>query len=219
MVIHSKTTKFDRLNPLPKQPPPALPSLLRASLTPLQQSKAVQQARSGAEQRVRLGLNLFKAAEARLAHQKNLLEQVRVENQALHQQITKDVTKTLQQYDHWLGRIDERFTSAIRGIEQRVEDIEQRWVKAEVKFEQMLTQTQELLERSCQNLARIEEDGNCSEQSVDKVTAEAKIVPETNLVDRGNIEDNLPPPPRDLKSRSMSDQDCIYSKLIKQLRY
>ncbi|MEM1211567.1 MAG: hypothetical protein AAGI68_04645 [Planctomycetota bacterium] len=93
-----------------------------------------------AEQRVKLGLQLFKAAEARLAAQHDTLAQIKAEQANLRESIQHEVAKSLQSYDQWMGRIDESFTTAVRDLTSRLD-------KLETDFADQLTVMNALLAR------------------------------------------------------------------------
>ncbi|MEM6392495.1 MAG: hypothetical protein AAF797_06950 [Planctomycetota bacterium] len=93
-----------------------------------------------AEQRVKLGLQLFKAAEARLAAQHDTLAQIKSEQANLRESIQHEVAKSLQTYDQWMGRIDESFTTAVRDLTTRLD-------KLETDFADQLTVMNSLLAR------------------------------------------------------------------------
>ena len=105
--------------------PPMPRGLPRSALTPEQQLEAIRRTQAQAEQRVKLGVQLFKAAEARVAAQQDLLAEVRREQQGLREQVQQDVAKSLRSYDQWMGRIDESFTHAIDRLNQRVDRLEE----------------------------------------------------------------------------------------------
>ncbi|MEM6551958.1 MAG: hypothetical protein AAF750_07510 [Planctomycetota bacterium] len=93
-----------------------------------------------AEQRVKLGLQLFKAAEARLAAQHDTLAQIKSEQANLRESIQHEVAKSLQTYDQWMGRIDESWSSAVRDLTARLD-------KLETDFADQLTVMNALLAR------------------------------------------------------------------------
>lgn len=133
------------LTPTAKPTPELLPGLPRKALSPEQQLEALRRVQAQAEQRVQLGMQLFKAAEARVAEQRDVLAEVRAEGDALREQITGDVTKTLQQYDQWIGKIDESFTVAMRDLVDRMDKIESSVAGNEDRLRHMLARTEALI--------------------------------------------------------------------------
>lgn len=136
-------------------PSPAklLASVPRRPMTAEQQLAAVSKVHQQADHRIKLGQQLFKAAEARLSQHQDLLDQVRTEQSTLREQVQGDVAKSLQTYDQWMGRIDESFTKAITQLNSRMEQAEQEIAASRDTMQQMLAQvdamvrqTQQLLE-------------------------------------------------------------------------
>jgi hypothetical protein len=141
------------------RPAESLPGLPRQPLTPEQQMEALRKVQSQAEQRVKLGVQLFKAAEARVTLQRDLLTEAKSAQEQLREQINQDVAKTLQQYDQWIGRIDENFTKAMLKLQERMDALETEQSKAQDKITQMLRRAEALLDQSRYMLAHIEQQG------------------------------------------------------------
>ncbi len=127
---------------------PILTGLPRRSLTPEQQMEALRKVQAQAEQRVKLGMQLFKSAESRLAAQGDMLDQVRTEHRQLREQVQEDVAKSLQSYDQWMGQIDERFTHAMRQLEQKVDDLADQWDRMRDEMQSMLTRSEAMLDQT-----------------------------------------------------------------------
>jgi hypothetical protein len=125
-----------------------LPGLPRGPMSPQQQAEALRRVQSQAEQRVKLGMQLFKAAEAHVGQQRDLVQQIKADQQRLHGEIQADVARTLQQYDQWVGRIDENFTKAIRGLEERMQRIESEHGEARGRLESMVRRAEALLDQA-----------------------------------------------------------------------
>ncbi|MEM7682203.1 MAG: hypothetical protein AAF288_09635 [Planctomycetota bacterium] len=111
-----------------------LQAVARRSLSPEQQAEALRAAQARAEQRVKLGMQLFKAAESKLGQQTDLLASIKADQQKLRDDVQDDVARTLQTYDQWMGRIDESFTTAVSDLQQRLDSVEQ---DLDSKLEQM----------------------------------------------------------------------------------
>ena len=122
---------------LPKQP-----------LSPQQQMEALRKVQSQAEQRVKLGMQLFKAAEARVGEQRDVLSAIKVHQKQLQDHVSEDVAKTLQQYDQWMGKIDERFTQSMRDLEQRFDRLETSVNDSQQKIEKMMKRAESMLEQT-----------------------------------------------------------------------
>jgi len=95
----------------------------RPPLTPEQRLEALRRVQAQAEQRIALGKQLFKAAEARMRGESDVLSQVRKEQAGLREQLHREFTESLHSYDQWLGQMDENFTIAIRALEEKIDAV------------------------------------------------------------------------------------------------
>jgi len=136
----------------PTRPEAPLLGLPRQPLTPQQQLEAVRRMQNQAEQRVKLGMQLFKAVEARVADQRDVLGAIRQQEQQLRDSVNEDVAKSLQQYDQWIGRIDENFTKAMRQLEQRFADLERTVTEQQAQMHAMLQRAENMLGQARQKL-------------------------------------------------------------------
>ncbi len=141
-----------------------LSSLSRQPLTPDQQLQALKRVQAQAEQRVKLGMQLFKAAEARLSTQTDMLGQIKTLQDQLREQVNQDVAKSLHEYDQWIGQIDESFTTAIRKLEEKIDAVQSNIVSSESRIQNMLQRAEALLD---QNRALVEQN---SLKSIDEPT-------------------------------------------------
>lgn len=126
----------------------SLSSFNRQPLTPEQQMQALKRVQAQAEQRVKLGMQLFKAAEARLSSQTDVLQQIKTLQQQLREQVNQDVAQTLHQYDQWIGQIDESFTTAIRKLEEKIDAVQANVANNEARMQQMLERAESMLDQS-----------------------------------------------------------------------
>ncbi len=120
----------------------------RQPLTPEQQLQALKRVQSQAEQRVKLGMQLFKAAESRLSTQTDVLQQIKTLQSTLREQLNQDVAKTLQQYDQWIGQIDESFTTAIHKLEEKIDAVQQNLTTNEARMSKMLERAEAMLDQT-----------------------------------------------------------------------
>ena len=125
-----------------------LPGLPRGPLSAKQQLEAVQRVQAQAEQRVKLGLQLFKAAEAHTAHQQDVLQQVKAEQARHRSELQEDVTRSLHAYDQWVGQIDESFTRAIEQLNDKVDKLQTQWEQAQKQIESMVRRSEALLDQA-----------------------------------------------------------------------
>ena len=126
----------------------SLSGLNRQPLSPEQQLQALKRVQAQAEQRVKLGMQLFKAAEARLSTQTDMLGQIKNLQHQLREQVNQDVAKSLHEYDQWIGQIDESFTTAIRKLEEKVDAVQTNIINSEARVKHMLQRAEALLDQS-----------------------------------------------------------------------
>ena len=148
------------MNPRIKQtnnqgPTPAelLAKMPRRPLTAEQQASAIDKVQQQASQRVKLGQQLFEAADARLKQHQQVLDEINDQQRILREQVQDDVAKSLQTYDQWMGRIDESFTKAIRDMTQRLDQLEERVDGSQGEMQDMLGKAAALLEQTQSLLA------------------------------------------------------------------
>lgn len=126
----------------------ALPGLPRTGLTPQQQLEALARVQNQAEQRVKLGLQLFKAAEAHTSSQRDILDELAAEREKFREELTQDVTRSLHAFDQWIGQMDDTFTQAFLTLEERVDAVEQRLSESQSHLHKMISQTQKMLDQA-----------------------------------------------------------------------
>lgn len=133
-----------------KGPSPAelLAKMPRKPLTPEEQLAALDKVQAQATQRIKLGQQLFKAAEARLTQHQEVLDHIRNQQQELRDQVQDDVAKSLQSYDQWMGQIDESFTGAIRELNERLGKVEQEQQASREEMHSMVTRATALMEQT-----------------------------------------------------------------------
>ncbi len=126
----------------------SLPGLPKGALSPEKQLEALQRVQNQAEQRVRLGLQLFKAAEAHTLGYRELLDDLKAEREKMRDELAQDVTRSLRDYDQWIGQLDETYSQAMLTLEARVNALESKIDAEQQKLQAMLQQTEKLLEQS-----------------------------------------------------------------------
>jgi len=171
-----------------------LPGLPSAPLTPEQHAEAVKRVQAQAEQRVKLGTQLFKAAEATIAEHVSAVEKARKQQHELREEIQQDVAKSLQAYDQWLGQIDEGFTNSIKKIEHRVDQLEQgclameeAWHETEQRLETLMVRAEAMVDASRDML----------EQCDARLAAKPAAHPEPLRPEKAPAHPMMPPAPRD----------------------
>ena len=138
-----------QITPSGKQPG-SLPGLPRGPLTAEQQQEAVRRTQAQAEHRVKLGLQLFKAAEAHTRQQHDMLAQLKGEQEKLRVELQDDVARSIHAYDQWVGRIDESFTNAIQELEKKVGVLQSQWSGTQDRVETMMKRSETLLDQARQ---------------------------------------------------------------------
>lgn len=131
-------------------PSPAelLAKMPRRPLNAEQQASAIEKVQQQATERVKLGQQLFEAADARLKQHQKVLDEINDQQRILREQVQDDVAKSLVTYDQWMGRIDESFTKAIRDMTQRLDQLEERVDGSHSEMQDMLGKAGALLEQT-----------------------------------------------------------------------
>lgn len=117
-------------------------------LSPREQLEAVRRAQSRVEQRVKLGVQLFRSAEAHLTEQQDLLTQAKQEQASLREQLETDLARSLRAYGQRTQHMDDRLTDAIDKLEHRLDVLQDRWQETEQRLEQMVRRSETLLHQS-----------------------------------------------------------------------
>ena len=126
-------------------PPPGLPS---GPLSAQQQLDALRRAQTQADQRVQLGMQLFKATEAQTEQQQSLADELRREQTQLREKVQQDVSRSLRSYDQWVGRMDDGFAEAMHNFDERLEKLRNEWSNAQRRIDQMMKRSEALLEQN-----------------------------------------------------------------------
>ena len=125
-----------------------LSQLPRGRLSTEQQAEAVQKVASQAEQRVRLGMQLFDAAESRLRTQTNAIEQLHNEHVVLQQRVSRDLGHGLQQCDQKIDDVDSQVTGALKQLEQKVDRMAAQWARTQSHLSLLARRSEALLEQN-----------------------------------------------------------------------
>lgn len=124
-----------------------LPGLPDKPMSSQEQLEAVEHVQNQADQRLQLGLKLFKAAEAHATKQQTLVDHFRHEQERLRDDVQRQVTSSLQSYDKWVGELNQGFTSSIKNLEERLDKLQDDWSGAQKRIEEMMKRSESLLER------------------------------------------------------------------------
>ena len=123
--------------PTPESITRSLPGQPRGPLSPQQRGSAIKQAQDHSEQRVRLGHQLLGADEARIAQQRDLLQEIQHEHEKLRNQVNSDLATSSHAYGQKLGEVDQQITSTLHQIAQKLEHLHQQWVGAQHRITEM----------------------------------------------------------------------------------
>ncbi len=126
----------------------ALPGLPRRALTAAEQAAALQRVQQQADQRLKLGLQLFKAAEAQTTQQHALLDVVKQEQTQLRQEIREDVARSLRDYDLWVGALEKRLVERLDEHEQKLKDLEESWTRIDNRLQTTMLRAETLLDQT-----------------------------------------------------------------------
>ena len=118
------------------------------SLPPDEQREALARLRVQAEQRVKLGMQLFKAAEAHTSHQQQVVEQLRQDQRTMRDQMMEDVARSLHSYDRWIGKMDEQLTQSMQRLTERMNQLQSQWADAQQRIDAMMSRSETLLNES-----------------------------------------------------------------------
>jgi len=129
-----------------------LPGVPGKPLAPAEQLEAIKRVQAQAEHRVKLGQQLFKAAEAHTSQHRALVDQIKQEQATFQDELHKDVARSLQTYDQWVGHLDETLTQSLHSIEDRISQLQANWAGTEERINTMLRRSEALLDQSRQLL-------------------------------------------------------------------
>jgi len=132
----------------------------RPALTVEQKLEALARVQAQAEQRIALGKQLFKAAEARIRAESDVIKQVRKENEVLREQLHREFTESLHSYDQWVGQIDENFTTAIRALEEKIDAVAEQSASDRRKVASLIARAEALLGQAQMKLGPAADDQN-----------------------------------------------------------
>lgn len=137
--------------PVAPRPPAVAPEPLplpRPRLSPEEQLEALRRVQDQAEHRVRLGTQLFKAAEAYTSQHRLLFDQIKSEHETLRGQMRDDIARSFRQYDQWIANMDEQLTNSLRQLEDRMAKLQDQWSQTQKRIDDMLRRSESLLDQS-----------------------------------------------------------------------
>lgn len=165
-----------RIKQIKRQGPSPAELLAKVPRRPMsieQQAVALEKVQQQATQRVKLGQQLFEAADARLKQHQQVLDEINDQQRILREQVQEDVAKSLQTYDQWMGRIDESFTKSIRDMTHRLDQLEERVGSSHNEMQDMLAKAAALLGQTQNLLAETFDDQDGMIQAMQASATEA----------------------------------------------
>jgi predicted nucleic acid-binding Zn-ribbon protein len=209
----------------------------RRPLSVEQQAAAIEKVQQQATQRVKLGQQLFEAADARLKQHQKVLDEINDQQKILREQVQDDVAKSLQTYDQWMGRIDESFTKSIRDLTQRLDQLEERVDGSQNEMQDMLAKAGALLQQTQNLLAEtfgdadeiaqaMQASANTShDYDLDELAETVQPDPQSRIVpepDAEVIEVDIVTPTDDSgmpqEPEPEVDQDDVFGQVLRRLR-
>jgi chromosome segregation ATPase len=119
-----------------------------AALTTAQKLEALRKVQAQAEQRVKIGTQLLKAAEAQASQTQSYIEQVRAEQNELREKLEKEVASAMGQYERWIGSIDETLSNRMQQVEEKLASIDKQWEEAEQRVARLVKRAETMFDQS-----------------------------------------------------------------------
>ena len=129
------------------RPTPGLVTPASRALSPEQQLEALRRVQAQADQRVKLGLQLFKAAEAHTSAHRQLLEEVKAEQSKFRTELQDDVSRSMESYDLAMEKLEDDLTGKLRALEDKIAQLQDDWKNAQSKIEGMLARSVSMLDQ------------------------------------------------------------------------
>jgi uncharacterized phage infection (PIP) family protein YhgE len=192
-------------------PSPAelLAKMPRRPLSVEQQAVALEKVQQQATQRVKLGQQLFEAADAKLKQHQKVLDEINDQQRILREKVQEDVAKSLQTYDQWMGRIDESFTKSIRDLTQRLDQLEDRIDGSQSDMEDMLGKAAALLEQTQTLLTDTFDDADEIAGAMQDSAEQAHAIDLDSLVDAAHPELDVAPNMMDSEDADVIEVDIV----------
>ncbi len=211
------------------QATPPIPQARTASrlpLTPQQQMEAIQRVQAQAEQRVELGLKLFKAAQTQTDAHKDVIAKIKTEQQELRDEVHRDVAQSLHSYDQWVGQIDETFTRSIEALEEKIEKLQATWTHTQQRIETMIQRSSQMLQNApADSQANTLVDHPSSQEAAETTVQVAAPPSEVTDVAQEVSQEQASEPAAEIDTDTDQSQppqgdmsQAMYTQLLKQLR-
>ncbi len=150
-----------------------LPGLPRSPLTAEQQLEAVQRMQAQAEHRVKLGVQLYKAAEAHLAGHHEQLAALKREQGALQEKIEADVAQSFRVYDQYLSKSEEKTLARLDAVEGQIREVTEQQMTVTDRMDELIQRSESLLGQAKKYFAATAKASQSTTQAVDQAMARA----------------------------------------------
>lgn len=154
--------------------------LPRGPLSPMQQLEALRRVQLQAEQKLKLGTQLFKAAQTTASQHLAVVEQLRREQSDLRERMREDLEQSLGRFELRLNHAENGLTQGLDKVNERLERLESEWGQMQLRMEAMaaradalLMQATDVLGQSAQMLTQVaaQQSGPASNQAFDRDSA------------------------------------------------
>lgn len=196
-----------------------LPGLPRQSLTPKQQLEALQRLQDRAEQRVKLGVQLFKAAEAHVAGQQAQLGTLKAEHEQLRERLEGDFKSSMESYDRWLAASEERTIARLGKIEQQMAALREDQASSHQtitqlvkRAEAMLSQAKTLMSQATAAQATAAQAPAAEPTDSEGLKRAPVVIAETAEADTAAAQEASASP------RDLNEPPVIYTKILEQIK-
>lgn len=145
----------------PQRPPEyddeqPLPGLHRNPLTESQRLEAVRRLQDQAEHRIRIGLDLFKAAEAHTSQHRRLLKELQDERFELYEKMQREMTQSFDQYEQWIGQIEQNIANSVDRLEARIDALQAAWENSQQQVQQLMQRSDAMVAKANGLLTELE---------------------------------------------------------------
>ena len=124
------------------------------SMSPQQQLESLRKAQRQAEQRVQLGMQLFKAAEARLSAGQDVVGQVRREQDALRDEMRREREEDASRYNKQLADVEQTTDARMAAVERQIARLQLDWQSTQDRLGEMMARCQAMLDQTRHLLSR-----------------------------------------------------------------
>jgi hypothetical protein len=143
--------------PPPQADEQPLPGLHRKPLTEAQRLEAVRRLQDQAEHRIKIGLDLFKAAEQHTSQHRKLLKELQEERFELYEKMQQEMTQSFNQYDQWVAQLEANVAASVERLEARIDALEAAWEQSQHRLHQTIERAEAMAAESKQLMQALEQ--------------------------------------------------------------